>query len=95
MKIKNSPPKTPRYVNPVVSEKFFELYRIYSRKNENNSKKKVDMLIEIKQADKYLSKEELATIIKVNKNTILKWKKIYITKGLIHLLKERRGGKRR
>jgi predicted Zn-dependent protease len=53
---------------------------------------KIRMLIEIKKSERPLSKNELASLIGVNHNSIQTWRTIYINEGLLGLLKDGRIG---
>jgi hypothetical protein len=80
--------------NETIKESPNELFKLLARTKRIN-KKKVTMLIEIKEAGRYLTKKELAVTLKVDPNTIVKWRNLYLKQGIKELLKEKRGGKRR
>ena len=56
---------------------------------------RIIMLQQIKQSYKSLSKNELADLVRVNHNSIQKWRRLYETTGINGLLEQTRGGKRR
>jgi transposase len=58
----------------------------------SHHKQKVQMLLIVKQSEVALTKNELATLVGVNHNSIQSWRKKYLTFGIDDLLTDGRGG---
>ena len=75
----------------VVKESITTLKEYY-KTVASHHKQKIQMLLIVKQSDVSLTKNELATLVGVNHNSIQSWRKKYVTNGINSLLKDGRGG---
>ena len=74
-----------------VKESVDELKTLYKTVPAHH-KQKVQMLLIIKQSEYALTKNELASLVGVNHNTIQAWRKKYISQGIDALLTDGRIG---
>lgn len=81
--------------NIVVKETLQELKQLLKEQHKQTMRNRIIMLQQIKQSDVPLSKNELASLVGVNHNSIQKWRRLYESKGIKGLLEQTRGGKRR
>lgn len=80
--------------NIFVKETVAELKSLL-KKSSNILRPRVQMLLEMKQSTKMLTKYELSALVGVNHNSITTWRRKYEQEGLSALLQHNQGGKRK
>ena len=78
-----------------IKETAQELKQLLKEQSKQTMRNRIIMLQQIKQSNKSLSKNELGDLVRVNHNSIQKWRRLYETTGINGLLEQTRGGKRR
>lgn len=80
--------------NIFVKETVAELQSLL-KKSSNIVRPRVQMLWEMKQSKKMLTKYELSALVGVNHNSITTWRRKYEQYGISALLQHKQGGKRK